>query len=74
MPGKRVIDFKEMKLAQNIIDFKIKRNLENQNERVRPKSSQNDKIVSISKCGKPTLLKFETSKPGIEWLANNWRR
>lgn len=24
--------------------------------------------------GRPTLLKFVVSEPGIEWLAQNWRR
>ena len=39
---------------------------------MRPNSSS--KNISLKKIGRPSLLEFEASNPGIEWLAKNWRR
>ena len=40
--------------------------------RLRPKSNQQAKINAEDIC-KQNLIKFEVSKPNLEWLARNWR-
>lgn len=54
--------------------YQLKRHTGDPKERVRPKSSQIDQINHAKKFGKLTKLKFDASPPGIEWLAQNWRR
>ena len=42
--------------------------------RARPTKSKDLKLSEINFYGESTLIKFEKSKPGLEWLAKNWRR
>ena len=63
-----------MTLSSKNQQFDVRRNFVDARTRVRPKSGQQEMIKSIKNFGKPTLLKFEASKPGIEWIAQNWRR
>lgn len=76
LPGKRQVDFEKMVyFDENIGEhLSIRRNLSDPQNRQRPKNSYDKKIENLKLYGRPTLLQFEKSEPGIEWLAQNWRK